>query len=244
VDADRIFLRINSVFCFLLGLSLLSRAVGIYRSLSGPTAEFKDIDTYLDLLLRYFAQQSFHFAVFATYIPSIIFLSLIICFSLFLHERNRWLAIFAFLSGGSVGVLWLYRQLTGKVLHTTSARFHSSTSTTIHRELFAQFENLYYYDSMWYLILTHASLVAYLLFGLLFLMGKGLEFFVGSLFIASSILLIIAQYFVPSSHTIEAVGVFIVPALAFLFSSLILWRNKPSVGTAVEPIITSHAIVD
>lgn len=244
MDADRIFLRINAVFCFLLGLSLLSRAIGIYRSLSGPVTEVKDVDVYLDLLLRYFAQQSFYFAVFATYIPSIIFLSLIICFSLYLHERNRWLAALAFLSGGSVGVLWLYRQLAGKVMPAPGSTFRSSTSAPIHRELFAHFESLYYYDSMWYLILTHASLIAYLLFGLLFLMGKGLEFFLGALFVASSLLLIIAQYFVPSSHTIEAVGVLIVPAFAFLLSSLVLWRNRPTTGAAVEPVLPSHAIVD
>jgi len=234
VDADRVFFKINSLFCFYVGVNLLGKAVSQWRSGWMQDLAQQDMDKYLDLVLRHFAQQSFYFAVFAGYIPALMLISLMVSFYLYLHERSRSVSLIAFVFGTALGAMWISRRLFGTAISAMAAKYMNATSVAAKQDLFSQVKSLYYYESLGNLVSGHTSLIAYALFGFLFLKGKGLEFSVGALFLSSSVALIVYQFMTPSSWLIEAAGVMILPALAFLLSSILLWKYKPSVEVWVE----------
>lgn len=234
MDADRVFFKMNAIFCFYVGLNLLAKAVSQWRSGWMQDLANQDLDKYLELLLRHFAQQSFYFAVFAGYIPALMLISLMVSFYLYLHERSRSISLLAFIFGTAVGTLWISRRLFGSAMSVMAAKYMNATSVAARQDLLTQAKSLYYYDSLSHLLSGQTSLVAYAMFGLLFLRGKGLEYAVGVLFLGSSVTLIISQLVTPMSWRVEAAGVLILPALAFILSSVLLWKYKPSADVWTE----------
>ncbi|MBI3950143.1 MAG: hypothetical protein HY314_06785 [Acidobacteria bacterium] len=236
VDADRVFFKINSVFCLFVGLNLVGKAVGQWRS--GLTADvaYQDLDKYMDLILRHFAQQSFYFAVFAGYIPAMMLISLVVSFYLYLHERSRSVSLIAFVFGTAMGAVWISRRLFGMAMTVVALKYMNATSAAAKQDLFAQVKSLYYYDSLGNVLSGQTSLIAYALFGFLFLRGKGLEYAVGALFLGSSVTLLVFQIITPSSWFVEAAGVLVLPAIAFILSSVLLWQYKPSVEVWAQEV--------
>lgn len=234
MDVDRIFFKINSVFCFFVGLDLLGKAVSQWRTGWMQDVASQDLDRYLDLVLRHFAQESFYFAVFAGYLPALMLISMMVSFYLYLHERSRSVSLIAFIFGTALGALWISRRLFGTAMSVMAAKYFSATTIAARQDLFSQVKSLYYYDSLGHLLSGQTSLVAYGLFGFLFLRGKGLEFVVGILFLLSSLTLIVYQVLKPSSWLVEAAGILILPALAFIFSTVLLWKYRPSVEVWAE----------
>lgn len=235
MDADRAFFKVNAVFCFYVGVNLLSKVVGQYRSGIVRDLAQQDPDKYLDLVLKHFAQQSFYFAVFAGYIPALMLISLMVSLYLYLHERSKSISLIAFVFGTALGAVWLSQRLFGTAATVVASKYMTATSVAVRQDLFSQVKSLYYYDTLSSLLGGQTSLIAYALFGLLFLRGKGLEYVVGALFLSSSLALVVYQFISPSSWIVEAAGVLILPALAFLFCGILLWKYKPSVEVWAEP---------
>jgi dipeptide/tripeptide permease len=174
VDTDRAFFKVNSLFCFYIGVNLLSKAVGQYRSSVVRDLAHQDLDKYLDLVLRHFAQQSFYFAVFAGYIPALMLISLMVSLYLYLHERSKSISLIAFVFGTALGAVWLSQRLFGTAMTVMASKYMTATSVAARQDLFTQVKSLYYFDSLSHLLSGQTSLIAYALFGLLFLRGKGL----------------------------------------------------------------------
>lgn len=244
MDVDRAFFKVNSIFCLYIGVNLLNNAVGQYRSGITRGLAYQDPDKYLDLILRYFAEQSFYFAVLAGYIPALMLISLMVSLYLYLHERSRSISLIAFVFGTALGALWLSQRLLGTAMTVMASKYMAVASGAVRQDLFAQVKNLYYFNSLGHLLSGQTSLIAYALFGLLFLRGKGLEYVVGVLFLCSSVALVVYQFITPSAWIIEAAGILILPALAFLFCSLLLWKYKPSVEVwaAQAPPLPSNPV--
>ncbi|RMG51001.1 MAG: hypothetical protein D6723_11370 [Acidobacteria bacterium] len=229
MDADRLFFRVNALMSSYVGFTLLARAIDRWRGGFVFQQAAQDLDKYFDLVLRYFAEQSFYFAVFAGYIPALMLISLVVSFYLYLHERSRSISLIAFVFGTALGALWITRRLFGTAMTALAARYIEADTIVARQHLFDQVKGLYYYDSLGNLLSGQTSLIAYSLFGLLFLRGKGLEFIVGVLFLGSSLAIVIAEIVVPGSWRLETAGIMLLPAVAFILSSILLWNFKPSV---------------
>jgi hypothetical protein len=228
VDADRAFFRINAVFCFYVGLNLMGKAFGQWRTGLSANMAYQDLDKYSDLLLRHLAEQSFYFAVFAGYIPAIMLISMMVSFYLYLHERSRSVSLIAFVFGTALGAMWIFERLFGTAMSALASKYVNAPTVAARYDVFSQVKSLYYFGSLGSLLTGHTSLIAYALFGFLFIRGTGLEFAVGSLLMASSVALVVFQFITPSTWLLEAAGILVLPAMAFFLSGVLLWRYRPS----------------
>lgn len=231
MDTDRAFFKLNSIFCFYVGLSFLTKAISSLSSQWNSGTTDGGLDQYVDLLLRHLASESFYFAVFAGYIPALMLVSMMIAFYVYLHQRSRWVALGAFLFGTMLSALWIFRRMFGTMMNAMAAQYIDTGTVGVRQDLFAQAKHLYYYDSIGRMLSGQTSLLAYALFGFLFLKGKGLEFFIGVLFLSSSVVLLIHQFTTPLSLVSEEVDSLILPALAFIFSGVLLWKYKTDAET-------------
>jgi hypothetical protein len=216
-----------------VGLNYLTNAINslTYRELEG---ESRSLDYYLDLVLRHFANESFLFAVLAGYIPALMLISLMVAFYLYLQQRSRAIALGALMVGIILGALWIARRMFGTVMSAMASQY-SEAPPGVKQDVFAQAKQLYYYESLGRLLSGGTSLVAYALFGYLFLKGRGLEFFTGVFFLASALVLLIHQFTVSMYVPFERADVLIFPALAFLLAGVLLWKYKTEAETWQEP---------
>jgi hypothetical protein len=208
-----------------VGLNFLTKAVNSLINPLEPEVN-RSLDYYMDLVLRHFANESFMFAVFAGYIPGLMLISLMVAFYLYLQQRSRSIALGALVFGTLLGALWIARRMFGSVMSAMAAQYTESAPPTIKQGVLTQAKPLYYYDSLGRMLSERTSLLAYAMFGFLFMKGKGLEFFTGIFFLGSSVILLINQFTTSLYFPFEKVDVLILPAIAYLLCGVLLWKYK------------------
>ena len=116
MDTERLFLRLNGVFCFGVALNFLWNAGFFLKTRLGSDPELiNDFDRYLEKFLRDLAGGSPYLLSLATYLPALMMFSLMLGFYMYLHERDRWLSMLALVFGLLLGGIFVAKQVTGSL---------------------------------------------------------------------------------------------------------------------------------
>jgi len=223
VDTERLFYRMNALFCVGVAANFFWSA-----GLLGARAVERTSEAELEHLLRQLAGGGPHLLVLVSYLPVLLMISLMFAFYLYLHRRARYLSLLALLSGILLSGLLLVRQMSGHQLTSVALRFVATTEYTARFELAQEARRLLDLHLLHGLLVNRASILAYALYGFLFQKSRHLlEVVVGYLFLLSALLLILAQVMALVGGPLDLSRIASFPAFAFFLAAVVLFRARP-----------------
>ncbi len=219
---ERLFYRMNALFCLGVAANFFwSAELWDARALERLSEE--DVEH----LLRQLAGGGPHLLALVSYLPVLLMISLMFAFYLYLHRRARYLSLLALLSGTLLSGILLVRQVSGHQLTSVALRFVATTEYTARLELVQEARRLLDLHLLHGLLVNRASIVAYALYGFLFQKSRYLlEVLVGSLFLLSAVLLLLAQVMASAGGPLDRSPIASFPAFAFILAAVVLFRAR------------------
>ncbi len=222
VDTERFFYRLNGLFCVGVAANFLWSAGLLEERTLKPLSEKE-----LEHVLRYLAGGGPHLLVLVGYLPALLLISVMLAFYLYLHHRARYLSLLALLSGILLSGLFLIRQISGHQLLSLALQYVATTEYTARGELFQEASRALDLHLLHGLLVNRASIVAYALYGFLFQKSRSLlEVIVGYAFLASALLLLLAQVLTLAGSSFDLAKATSVPAFAFILAAIVLFRAR------------------
>lgn len=228
MDAERLFFRINGLFCFAVAVDFLWNAGLLLRSSAriDPKAA-GNLDQFLQSYLRDLAGGAPYLLSLVHYLPAMMMISLMLAFYLYLHRRSRPLSLLALIFGLVLSGMLIVRQFSAGQLAQLAVKFIGEPDATSRVAVFKEASTLYGLYLAHGLLVNRASIVAYAFIGWLFRKSYSFyEVIVGTAFLASSGVLFFHEI---SRRLLGSAGdsaTFAIPALAFALAGVVLLRAR------------------
>jgi len=228
MDTEKLFLRLNGVFCFGVALNFLWNAGFFLKTRLGSDPQLiNDFDRFLEKFLRDLAGGSPYLLSLATYLPALMMFSLMLGFYMYLHQRDRWLSMLALVFGLLLGGIFIGKQVTGSRLTQVAMKYVAEANYTSRLDLLKEARSLYGLQVFQHLLINRASILAYVLIGILFIKSPSLyEVVVGYSFLGSAGILLLYLLTRGLFWQIEDSVAFTVPAVSFILAGIALLKAK------------------
>jgi hypothetical protein len=222
VDTERFFYRLNGLFCMGVAANFLWSAGLLHERTFTPFSEKE-----LEHVLRHLAGGGPHLLLLVGYLPALLVISVMLAFYLYLHHRARYLSLLALLSGILLSGLLLIHQISRDRVLSLALQYVATTEYTARGELLQEARRALDLHLMHGLLVNRASIVAYALYGFLFQKSRRLlEVIVGYAFLASALLLLLAQVLASAGSALDLAKATSVPAFAFIAAAIVLFRAR------------------
>jgi hypothetical protein len=220
VDTERFFYRLNGLFCMGVAANFLWSAGLLHERTFTPFSEKE-----LENVLRHLAGGGPHLLLLVGYLPALLVISVMLAF--YLHHRARYLSLLALLSGILLSGLLLIHQISRDRVLSLALQYVATTEYTARGELLQEARRALDLHLMHGLLVNRASIVAYALYGFLFQKSRRLlEVIVGYAFLASALLLLLAQVLASAGSALDLAKATSVPAFAFIAAAIVLFRAR------------------
>ncbi len=224
MDAERLFFRVNGLFCFVVAFDFFWNAGFLLRSSGGVDPQAAgNLDQFLQSYLRDLAGGAPYLLSLVHYLPAMMMISLMLAFYMYLHRRSRSLSLLALIFGLVLSGMLIVRQFSAGQLAQVAVKFIGEPDPTSRVAVFKEASTLYGLYLAHGMLVNRASIVAYAFIGWLFRKSYNFyEVIVGTAFIASSVVLFLHEI---SRRLLGSAGdsaTFAIPAIAFTLAGIVL----------------------